>query len=170
MKTHDLEYAFCGYGDRAPRGRCRVRILQEASRPPVLVITELADNPSTSITNLIEHLVPELLSRYLPHRYDVIAEAPAIVIEHYPARPSSDRRDREATYDLVTFVRWRPRIGWTAGGQNRLIVDAPGWRRLRPEEVWQLLGDEADDLMPTPSRDAGPDPPRPVKPGIPEAG
>jgi hypothetical protein len=49
-KTDDYLYAFRGTWDREPEGRCRVRILQGDGKPPILVLTELTSNPSTSVT------------------------------------------------------------------------------------------------------------------------
>ena len=49
-KVVDTTYAFRGTWDREPEGRCRVRILGRPSQPPILILTELATNPSTSVT------------------------------------------------------------------------------------------------------------------------
>jgi hypothetical protein len=146
VKTHDERYAFRGYYDREPGGECRVRILQAPDKPPILIVTELPENRTTSVTNLMETLAPELIGRHLPHRYEVLDEEPAIVIEHYP--PVQDPRGRvreKATYDRVTFANWHPRKVWLHG-QERLSLGEPEWHHLPDDEVRSLLGDEADDL------------------------
>jgi hypothetical protein len=146
VKTHDFRYPFRGYYDREPGGACRVRILQEPGKPPILVLTELPENETTSVTNLMETLAPELIGRHLPHRYEVIDEEPAIVIEHYP--PVEDPRGRvrgRATYDRVTFDSWRPTKVWFHG-QERLSLGEPEWRHMADAEVRELHGDEADEL------------------------
>jgi hypothetical protein len=146
VKTHDYRYPMRGYYDREPGGECRVRILQEEGKPPVLVITELTENQTTSVTNLMEYLAPELIGKHLPHRYEVLDEEPAVVVEHYPPRVDRSGRVREkATYDRVTFESWRPRKVWVHG-QERLSLGEPDWRNMPEEEVRSLLGEEADDL------------------------
>jgi hypothetical protein len=147
VKTHDYEYAFRGYWDTTPQGRCRVRVLEEPGKPPILILTELAANPSTSVTNLAEHLVPELIARHLPHRFETIDEPPAIVVEHHEPWPGVRHgRRSKATYDLVTFQSWRPQMGWTSSGQERITLGDPEWRHMPADEVRDLLGDGARDL------------------------
>ena len=148
MKTHDYEHAFRGYWDRGNEARCRVRILQRDGSPPIVILTELPDNESTSITNMIERVTLEVIAKHLPHRLEVIDEPPAIVIEHYPPRPG-ERRGRldGATYDLVTFGSWRPRMV-RHGADNRPSLGEPEWRHMPADEARALLGDEADDLSP----------------------
>jgi hypothetical protein len=145
-KIVDTTYAFRGTWDREPEGRCRVRILDRQALPPILVLTELNDNPSTSVTNLAEVLVAELIARYMPHRFEVVDEDPAFVIEHY--EPMQDGRGRRGkpTYDRVLFTSWVPRKVWL-GGRERLSLSEPDWRHLPDHEVRALLGDEADDLV-----------------------
>jgi hypothetical protein len=146
QKTHDYEYAFRGTWDREPEGRCRVRILETDNRSPILILTELTTNPSTSVTNMVEHLVPELIAKHMPHRFEVVGEDPAIVVEHYePVADQPRGRRGKPTYDRVTFGDWRPRRVWL-GGQERLSLGEPEWRHLPDEDVRALLGDEADDL------------------------
>lgn len=142
-KTHDHVYAFRGYDDREPGGAWR--ILQQDGKPPILIITELPENETTSVTNLMETLAPELIGRHLPHRSEVLDEEPAIVIEHDPPRVDRSGRVRErASYDRVTFASWRPRRVWLHG-QERRSLGEPEWRHMPDSEVRALLGDEADD-------------------------
>lgn len=146
VKTHDYEYAFRGYHDREAAGRCRVRIIEREGSAPLLILTELASNPSTSVTNMVEHLVPELIAKHMPHRFEVVDEPPAIVVEHYEPIPGKRRGLRQKpTYDLVTFGNWRPRRVWLSG-QERLSLGEPDWRHMPEHEIRDLLGDEAEDL------------------------
>ena len=145
-KVLDVRYPFRGMWDQAPEAVCRVRILQRDGQPPILVLTELNENPSTSVTNVIEQLVAELVARYLPERFEVVDEEPVIVVEHYEATADPTRRIRvKPSYDRVTFANWRPRRTWL-GGRERREIGTPDWRHLPAEEVRALLGDEADDL------------------------
>ena len=86
-KTVDTIHEYRGYWDAEPEGRCRVRVIERAGQLPVLIVTELRANKSTSVTNIIDHLVPELIAKYLPHRFDAVGEPPCRVIEHYEGDP-----------------------------------------------------------------------------------
>lgn len=81
----------------------------------VVVFSERPDNPGTSITNFIEHLVP-LVQREL----DVPGDS--IWIEHYPA----DKRIRNETYDRVVF-------------EGRL----PCWQSMSVSEFNELISEAA---------------------------
>jgi hypothetical protein len=134
----DQEYAFFGIWDKAPEGRCRVRIIQRNGDAPILLISELADNPSTSITNMMEHLAPEIIREFLPQAFEEL-ELPTI-IEHYPPRG----KYREAL-DLVTFEKPSPRKAWL-GGRQRISLGEPHWRHLPIEDVRRILGEYADEV------------------------
>lgn len=129
----DTEYAFQGYWDAKPEGKCRVRLIEKNGAPPVLLITELPDNPSTSVTNIMEHLAPEIIRTFLPQAFEEL-ELPTI-IEHYEAQ-----RDIEETFDLVTFAHAAPRKVWL-GGRERISLGEPHWKRLPLEEAKALLGE-----------------------------
>ena len=47
--------------DRDPHGVCWVRVFEETGQPPVIVMGELPQNTSTSVTNMAEYLAPELI-------------------------------------------------------------------------------------------------------------
>jgi hypothetical protein len=110
-KTHDYEYAFRGTWDREPEGRCRVRILQRDGTPPVMVLTELNTNPSTSVTNMVEVLAAELIAKHFPVRFEAVGEDPITLVEHYePLKDERRGRRGKPTYHRVTFADWRPRL------------------------------------------------------------
>lgn len=136
----DEQYAYRGTWDLDPEGVCGLRILDDGQRPPVICFTELPENESTSVTNMIELLTAEVLTRYLPHRVEQVDEEVAIVLEHYPDAPGRHLRQQSdaSTYDRVTFASWTPRWIWL-GGQQRLSLDEPDWSPLTHEEVRDLL-------------------------------
>jgi hypothetical protein len=47
-----------------------VRVFAEASQTPVMVMEELPQYTSTSVTNMAEHLAPELIQRHSPQRFE----------------------------------------------------------------------------------------------------
>jgi hypothetical protein len=129
-----------------------VRVDEAPDRPPVLVLTELAENTNTSVTNLVEYLAYEAIRAYLPHRLE--AEPPAIVLEHEP--PLGGRRRRtpgRGDVDRVDFATWRPIIEWL-GGVRRIRYGEPSWANVDPEELARLIGADAspDDRPPVPDR------------------
>lgn len=146
-KTHDDRYRFRGIWDQDPEGVCRVRILQrQEGAQPVMILSELDENGSTSVTNLIEVLAAELIARHFPHRFEAVADDPVLLIEHYPPRAEPRRgASGRPEYDRVTFGAWRPRKIWL-GGQERRSLGEPDWTHLPDDRVRALLGDEADDL------------------------
>lgn len=105
-KVHDAPYAYRGTWDAEPEGVCRLRIFAQEGRTPVMVCSELPENPSTSITNLAEILAAELIACYLPHRFEEME--PVVWLEHYPAEPDPrGRAARRPTWDRVSFSSWR---------------------------------------------------------------
>jgi hypothetical protein len=132
--THDELHADAGY-QNAP-SRCRIRIFQQDGRTPVVIATELADNPGTSITNLAEQLCAEVIRAYFPVRFE--HEEPVIWIEHYRRTPEELRR-QWPEFSRVTFYSQAPRRV-TVAGQDRLQLGAPAWTHLSRAAVEALLG------------------------------
>lgn len=104
----------------------------------MLVLTELPENASTSVTNTAEVLAAEAARRFCPERFEF--SEPAIVLEHYPADPAPPViLGRHATWDRVTFTSWSPRKVWL-GGRERLSLGSPSWHHLPGEDVEFLIG------------------------------
>ncbi len=106
--------------------RCGVEILRHDTGGATVILTELPDNPGSSVTNLAATLATRLRAARLAD----LAPAQIRWIEHYPARGQ-----REATFDELTLT-WDP-----AARTYR----APAWRRLTPDEIRQL-GYEPDEV------------------------
>jgi len=140
-KTVDAVHRFRGVWDQEPEGICRLRIFQESGRTPVIVCTELDENPSmTSVTNLAEILAAEVIAQYFPARFEELE--PVVWIEHYPGFEDQRRGTRQPPqFDRVGFASWSPRRVWL-GGQARLSLGEPDWRPLPIHEVVQLIGKE----------------------------
>ena len=147
LKIHDAPYNYRGYYDREPEGLAHVRLFSRPCERPVIVITDLPENPTTSVTNLMETLVPEII-RDLGKTAWLEEEKPPIVIEHLP--PMNPREQRQAylseyrkqdEYSEATFANWRPKTVWI-GGRERLSLGEPDWRHMSHEEVAALIGNE----------------------------
>lgn len=107
-------------------GRCRIRIYWEDGHDPVVICSQLPDNDNTSITNMAEYLVVEIIEE---HRLPT----PLLWIEHYP-----EHEGRIGEYSVVSFSSWEPQEVCLAG-VCRIKAGIPCWFHLSPEEVENLL-------------------------------
>jgi hypothetical protein len=124
-KTADYLYAFRGTFDQEPQGIFWVRVFEEPSQTPVIVMGELPQNTSTSVTNMAECLAPELIQRHFSHRFEELP--PAIFLEHYvEERTPQWRLGLKATWDRLSFLSWAPRRVWLSG-QERIAFGDPQW-------------------------------------------
>jgi hypothetical protein len=131
-KTHDYIHHYRGYWSDG--GRCRIRIYQEDDHYPVVICSQLPDNPNTSVTNMAEYLAAEIIEEHsLP--------TPLTWIEHYP-----QHEGEIGEYSLVRFSSWEL-TEVCLGGVWRYRVGSPRWSPLRPEEVDVLI--EAVGEQPT---------------------
>ncbi len=138
VKLYDGEFRYRGTWDAEPEGICRVRLFHRGNEPPALVVSELPDNPSTSVTNMAEVLVAEVIAKLCPERFEW--PEPVVAIEHYPAeRTPRGTVGRKETWDQITFASWSPRKVWL-GGRERIGLGEPTWRPMPREEVAGLIG------------------------------
>ena len=121
------------------RGRCRVRIFlpDEERDAPVVVCTELANNPGQSVTNAAERLAGEVISSFkLP--------IPLVWVEHHENGARGAAEDPE-TFDLVVFGHYEPRKTLTADGWG-CKIGPPAWKPLDRESVERLVGRKSPDV------------------------
>jgi hypothetical protein len=114
---------------RGPLGQssqCHLQVYEgdagTAGTLPVVIATELDDNPGTSITSAAEQIASLVWRTLLPQ-----AREGFIWYEHYPARPG--RFPADETVDEVTF---------TPLGPCKLV--APEWRPSSRATVEALIG------------------------------
>jgi hypothetical protein len=127
-------------------GRCRVRIFEDTTLMPVIVCTELTDNPGQSITNAAKQIAAEVLENH-PHVFDPFAlvsiaglsyDKPFVWIEHYEDGARGTPSD-PATFDLVEFSHYEVR-GELRAGQWAKEIGSPSRRRLNRGSVEALIG------------------------------
>jgi hypothetical protein len=130
-----LMHLAADYVHPTPRGgRCRVRIYlsEDELDAPVVICTELPDNPGTSITNSAEQIAAEVMRAY------PMLEVPFVWIEHHP--PQSTDRETE-TFDLVTFSGYEITERAPDLGEFRYTIGEPTWKRLDRPSVEALVGE-----------------------------
>ena len=74
--THDLTHEYHGY--HTPGAVCRVRIYERPGAVPVVIVSELAENKNTSITNMAEYLAAEIPAKYLPGVFESDQQPPFV--------------------------------------------------------------------------------------------
>jgi hypothetical protein len=130
--TEDYIHAF-----RAPTGArsaCRVRLYVPAEEDeafgdaPVVIVSELANNPGTSVTNAIEQIAAEVMDTLTPTSVPVF-------VEHHPPEATGGS---EETFDLVVFAHNEIRE-LLRGGVRRKELGPPTWKSLDRRAIEVLL-------------------------------
>jgi hypothetical protein len=107
------------------KAHCRLDILRGANDHPIVILTELADNPGLSVTNAAAFLTGAVRSQFkLPES--------AIYIEHYGPMSYSLRFDDDIYSRIIT--------AWDAADRNV----AQDWQYLSHEDMWMLLPETED--------------------------
>jgi hypothetical protein len=132
---------------------CRMRVYQTTDGTPMIVLTEVEDNPGTSITNRAERV------QYLAWRRIGSPAAGAYFVEHCPGYPNP--RDAVLDGEHLDWVQFDEALDGSSEAseaQRRqrkpvlmpLVVNGsnvgmefrhPEWRRLPREEFDRLLGE-----------------------------
>ena len=127
-------------------GRCHVRFyLPDDVRrdAPVVICSEIPENPGQSVTNAAEYIAAEVISghglrRSLSHGLD--EDGPPLVwIEHYPRSEAERQAGLKETFDLVVFESYEVREVLAADGWRRTI-GRPSWKALDRTTVETLIG------------------------------
>ena len=122
------------YVHPTPRGgRCRVRVyLPEDERDaPVVLCSELLNNPGLSVTKAAEVIAAEVISF---HRLPV-----PVWVEHYPPEATDGRSE---TFDLVLFSGHEVSEVMVGGRWRKEIGVPTAWKRLDRRTVEALVGEE----------------------------
>jgi hypothetical protein len=118
-----LEFRGLGNGP----ARCGLDIHRRHDGIVVVILTELPNNPGTSVTNFFEHLATKVFMEIL--MMEAIKPANIIWIEHYPAE--SREPIREETWDKVELMYH----------DEYKRFQRPKWSRLQKEEVDAILSE-----------------------------
>ena len=139
------DYTHAFRGPTGGRSACRVRLyLPDAAEPgetlggaPVVIVSELPDNPGTSVTNAIEQIAAKVMDAHSL----AMGRAP-LFVEHYPPRATGGR---DETFDLVVFAHHEIREVMRGGIWHKEI-GSPTWYHLSRREVEVLVGSPVQDV------------------------
>jgi len=132
-------------------GRCRIRIYEVSGELPVVICTELPDNPGMSITNAGGRIAGEVLANH-PDVFDPFSIAslpgveydrPFIWIEHYVDGARGTPEDPH-TFDLVTFSSYEVEDLGSYLGEERKRIGEPSWQPLDRATVEALVGERLE--------------------------
>ena len=137
VRTRDIaRYEYAGLNNSP--SVCRVETWEQSGCPPLLLLTELPDNPGTSLTNCIGALAAELLAGWFPEAFDVLEGVPFHVFERYP--PDRFRVGHREGLAAVTFARSSPVVIGGMGWRGRLSLGTPLWTHTTRRVLEELLG------------------------------
>ncbi len=126
----DYAHRFKGLGGLP--SRCRIRLyLGDEGEAPVVICSELPDNPGTSITNAAEFIAAEAITRHELSR--------PVWIEHYPSESQGGSFE---TWALVTFEGYEVEEAPFYLGEGRVRIGAPSWSSIDRRTVESLVGGE----------------------------
>ncbi len=121
--TEDYIHAF--RGPSGVRSTCRVRLYMPAEEDvalgdvPVVIVSELANNPGASVTNAVEQIAAEVMAAH-----DL--ETTPVFVEHYPLEVTGGH---EETFDLVVF----------AHHEVKEVLRSGIWRKELGSPTWKPL-------------------------------
>lgn len=136
QRTRDYQHHYRGYHDCS--SVCRVETWEQVGSPPLIICTELADNPGTSVTNRCEVLAAQLVATHFPAVFDVLEGVPYHFIERYP--PGRYRTARREPLAFVTFAYRVPHAGRGIDHHAQPTLGQPTWTHVRREALEALLG------------------------------
>ena len=138
------DYIHAFRGTTGVRSACRVRLyLPDAAEPgdtlddaPVVIVSELPDNPGTSVTNSIEKIAAEVMDAH-----SLAMGRVPVFVEHYPSGATGGR---DETFDLVVFANYEVRDIMRCGIWHREL-GSPTWKPLDRCTVEVLVGSAVQD-------------------------
>jgi hypothetical protein len=128
--TSDYIHPYKDAGGRPAHCRVRVYLSDDLHDAPVVICSELSNNPGGSITNSAEAIAAGVLrANELP--------TPLVWIEHWPKETTDVE---EETFDLVVFSSYKVEERAPYLGERRAWIGEPTWKTLDRASVEALVG------------------------------
>ena len=128
----DYIHPYKDAGGRPAHCRVRIYLFDDMHDSPVVICSELPNNPGGSITNSAETIAAGVIrANELP--------TPLVWIEHWPEE-STDGRDE--TFELVVFSSYEVTQRAPYLGETRTSIGDATWKRLDCTSVAILVGGE----------------------------
>ena len=128
--TSDYIHPYKDAGGRPAHCRVRIYLPEETGDFPVVMCSEVPNNPGGSITNSAEAIAARVIrANRLP--------TPLAWIEHWP-RESTD--GGEDTFELVVFSSYEVMERAPYLGEARAWIGEPTWKALDRTSVEMLVG------------------------------
>ena len=128
----DYIHPYKDAGGGAARCRVRICLADEVRDAPVVICSELPNNPGGSITNWAEAITAGVIrANELP--------TPLVWIEH---RPEESTDAGEETFELVVFSSYDVEERARYLGETRAWIGGASWKRLDHTTVEVLVGDK----------------------------
>ena len=128
----DYIHPFKDAGGRPSHCRVRIFLSDDVLDSPVVVCSELPNNPGGSITNSAETIAAEVIQANE-------LSTPLVWIEHWP-KESSD--GGEETFELVVFSSYKVEERAPYLGETRAWIADATWKTLDRASVAILVGGE----------------------------
>ena len=120
-------------GGRSAHCRVRIYLPEDVREAPVVICSELPNNPGGSITNSAEVIAAGVI------RANELT-IPLVWIEHWPKESSGEGEER---FDLVVFSRYQVTERAPYLGETRAWIGDATWKRLGRATVKGLIGQKA---------------------------
>jgi hypothetical protein len=125
----DYIHPYRSSGGRPSRCRIRIYLPDDDLDAPVVVCSELPNNPGGSITNSAEEIAAGVIRAHkLP--------TPLVWIEHWP----KESADEQETFELVVFSSYEVVERAPYLGETRVWIGDATWKRLDRPTVEVLVG------------------------------
>jgi hypothetical protein len=126
----DYIHPYKDAGGRPARCRVRIYLPEEVRDAPVVICSELPNNPGDSITNSVEVIAAGVIrANELP--------TPLVWIEHWPKESTNGG---EEVFELVVFSSYEVTERAFYLGETRAWIEEPAWKPLDRASVEVLVG------------------------------
>jgi hypothetical protein len=126
----DYIHPYKDAGGRPARCRVRIYLPDDMRDAPVVVCSEVPNNPGGSITNSAETIAAGvILANELP--------TPLVWIEQWPKESTTDGKE---TFELVVFFSYEVVERAPYLGETRAWIGEPSWKTLDRTAVELLVG------------------------------